>query len=203
MAVEDITKCITSGARKEVTKIEKEAQAEAKKTVDQYRSEAQKIAERIVKEAREEAVAEKKRALGLARLSSRDKLLAEKQAGLESVFSGALERLLSLPDNQYRKLIKKMLLEVVSSAGGEVIFSSRDKKRLGPSFVKEVNQALEKKGEKGCLKVALETREIKGGFIIRSGHIEGNNSLDIIIEAQREELEPQVLQMLFPSKRKG
>jgi V/A-type H+-transporting ATPase subunit E len=50
---------------------------------------------------------------------------------------------------------------------------------------------------KGNLRLAGETRDIQGGFIIRSGDIEINNSLEAIVKMRRDKLEAEVVKTLF------
>ena len=50
----------------------------------------------------------------------------------------------------------------------------------------------------GLLSLAEETRPIRGGFILVDGPVEVNCSFETLVHLQREKLEKQVAQVLFP-----
>ncbi len=79
----------------------------------------------------------------------------------------------------------------------EVIIVSGDKKRIDKELLAEVNKSLVKDGRKGNLTLASETRDIQGGFILRSGGIEINSSLSALVDSIREEMGIKVLQTLL------
>ena len=50
----------------------------------------------------------------------------------------------------------------------------------------------------GLLTLAQETRKIRGGFIMLDGDVEINCAFETLVRLQRETLEKQVAQVLFP-----
>ncbi|MDP3013707.1 MAG: V-type ATP synthase subunit E family protein, partial [Candidatus Subteraquimicrobiales bacterium] len=175
MPLEKITERILSDARKRASEIESAAQVRAKELLDETALEAEKSKTQFLTNAQKEAEEEKKRALALARLEARGLVLKAKQQAVEVAFAGALKKLLALPDEKYQELMKKMLLET-AEGNEEVIVSSKDRKQLNDEFLKQVNSELVKAGKIGKLTLSAETRNFQGGFILRSGGVEINNT---------------------------
>jgi len=196
MPLEKITERILEDGKLKAAEIRRNAEAKAEQIVAkaQERAEAEKV--RILLAGQRSAAEEKKKILTMAQLEARNEILAAKQRVIDQVFSSALQKLVSLPDKQYKELIKKMLLK--SCQGGEeIIISPSDKKRITPEFVKAVGAAL---GKKDGIRLSDENRDLKGGFILKAGRIEINNSFESLIDSLREELEPQVAEILFGGK---
>jgi len=191
MPIEKIIERIKSDAQEEASHIRDEAKAKADELLKSAGREAESIKSKILATAQAQAEEEKKRILSLARLESRNSILSQKQDAVASAFKGALDKLLSLPSQEYQKLLKKMIVNAVTKGEEEIILSPRDRKRITNNFVEEVNSILVKQGGKGNLKLAAEARDIKGGFILRWDKIEANNSFPALLETLREEIEPQ------------
>ncbi|MDI6822475.1 MAG: V-type ATP synthase subunit E [Actinomycetota bacterium] len=197
MPIEKIIERIKSDAEKDASYIRDEAKAKADEILESAGREAESIKSKILATAQAQAEEEKKRILSLARLESRNSILSQKQDAVGSAFKGALDKLLSLPSKEYQELLKKMIVNAATTGEEEIILSPRDRERITNNFVEEVNSILVKQGKKGNLKLAEETRDIRGGFILRSDKIEANNSFPALLETLREEIEPQVLKILF------
>jgi len=196
MAFEDILNRILDDAKKKAREVEDEAKAEAQRIVEDAKKKAESIKAKLLEEAKSRTQEEGKRMLSLARLEARNLVLAQKRAALDAAFEEALKRLTSLPDGEYGKLVEKMLLEAVVTGEEEVIVSPSDRERL-ETILDEVNADLRKKGRKGKLKLSQETRDLNGGFVLRSDGVEINNSFSAILDSLREELEPDLLKILL------
>lgn len=197
MPIEKITQRIFSDAKKEAAKLKKKAEEEANKILREALAEAEKKGAVLLEKAKIRAQEEKKRILALARLQSRDLVLTEKSQAVELAFQQALEKVLSLPDEEYLALMEKMLLEAVQTGEEEVIVSPKDKKRNDQDFLNAVNRKLVDRGKRGDLKLAAEARDLKGGFVLKAGGVETNSSLPVLIEALRDELEVEVVKVLL------
>jgi V/A-type H+-transporting ATPase subunit E len=68
---------------------------------------------------------------------------------------------------------------------------------LGPGFIAGINTQLKARGIKGELKLSDEARGISGGFILKKGDIEVNNTFEALIRMTRDELEAEVVKVLF------
>ena len=107
---------------------------------------------------------------------------------IEEAYNKALAKLERLGKKSYQDIIKKMLLKVAKSGSGEIIISKEDRKRITPSFIKNINEEL---------KISKEDREISGGFILKREKIEVNNSFESLFHSKREELELRLVKILF------
>ena len=175
--------------------------ADAAKKVDMMLSgterEAEKRREQILGRAQKEAEEQKRRILGIARLDARKQMLAAKQELIKEALQQALEALSNLEEQDYFAVLKKMLLASIKTGEEIVILSPRDKARIPKSFWKEIQEELAAAGRKNKLSISKETFETSGGFILRSGGVEINNSFDSLLEMYRDELEMEAAAILF------
>ncbi|NLY43770.1 MAG: hypothetical protein GX066_07350 [Clostridiaceae bacterium] len=197
-----------AGAEKIKDRILEEAHLQAQKNMEKAKREAYRIMEdarreaykrraEIIERAHREAAEKKKRMIAIAELEARKKRLQAKQEVVEEAFSKALNNIISLPENKYLSILEDLVVAAVTVGKEEVILSERDRKRLGNSLVKAINKKLKRKGLDNKVKLSQETRDISGGFILKSGEVEINNSFEAIIKMQRDILEADVVKVLF------
>ncbi len=184
-----------AGARAEEKK--KRAEEEARAIVEAAESEAERLAAKLRAEAEAEARVRREQVVTRARLEERKKLLAAKQEAMEAVFRGALKTASELPLERYRELFKGLLLASVAS-GDEVVFiSEHDFSRIDGSLLEEVNRELARRGKGAALTLSPEPRPIAGGCILKGEAYEVNATLELLARRVREELEPEVVRVLF------
>lgn len=199
---------MSEGAERIIQRILDDAnsKAEAIKAVaaEQYntaeneaRQKAARKQEQILEHARKEAEEQKRRILGVAQLEARKDLLSAKQELISESFQKSLDQLVNMDDRSYLTVIRSMLLSLVETGTERVICSAGDRNRISESFLKEVNEALVKKGKKGNLTLAKEPRDIWGGFILEAEGAEINCSFDSLLKMKRDDLEPEVAAVLF------
>ncbi|NLN06740.1 MAG: hypothetical protein GX167_03880 [Firmicutes bacterium] len=197
-----------SGAEKLTAKILGEAESFAEQVISgarqqaeailtQARQEADNRRKQLLEQAQKQAEERKRRARTIAELEARKALLAAKKEMIEETFARALERLQQLEPAEYRKVIASMLLAAAETGTEEIIVAAADRDRLTDSFLREGNRELAKRGKQGKLKFAAETRDIQGGFILRTRDAEINSSFPALLRMQREQLEPDVAAILF------
>jgi V/A-type H+-transporting ATPase subunit E len=189
MGIEDIKKRILEDAAKQ----KEEILAEARKKAEEIRKEGEKTAEKrkeaIILKAEQEATEERHTLLTMERLEARKLQLTEKQKVIEKVFEKALDMLSNHP--HYSEIMEALLLEV-AKGGEELILNPRDSKNLGDGFLKKINDSLPKQ-----LVLSKETRDMAGGFILRTREVEINESFEEIVRALRDEMETEVARTLF------
>lgn len=224
------------GIEKITAKIAQDAQAEIEKLIAEAEEKVQSIQAAAQAQAQEEAgdIVEKGRAAAserLERLSSaaqmeRRKLeLASKQEVLGEAFDLALNKLCTLPEKEYIELLTKLALEASTSGKEQLIFSQKDRARVGKQVVMAANEALLKerapslppevtKSRVGSLMDKLvhnttaivtgagltlseQTRDIKGGFVMVDGDVEINCAFETLVRLQREQVEKKVADVLF------
>jgi V/A-type H+-transporting ATPase subunit E len=172
------------------------ARAEAEGIVLDAREEAGALAAAAAQKAEREAAAHERRVISTAELEGRKELLAVKRRLIDDLFDEARDLLCRKSGAEYEAL----LLDMISASAfgdAEIILSERDRDRLPEGFQNSVNTVLGAVGKPYRLTLSDETRPIGGGFILRSGQIEINNSFESIIRNKRDSLESLAVKMLF------
>jgi len=194
---EKIIARILEDARLKASNNIKEAEKQASDIINAAKEEAEKKRTVIIENALKNADEMEKRAISVAELEARKIKLKAKQEIITSVFEKAITALNSLPAETYAKILCNMIISSVAKGNEEVVLSIRDKERLGKEFIDDINRKLAEKGLKGDLRLSEQTANINGGFILKSGEIEINNSFDTLIRIKRNELEPEIIKILF------
>lgn len=175
----------------------------------------------------ERAAAERLERLKSAAQMERRKLeLAARQEVLSEAFDQALERLCTLPDEEYIELLAALAVKAARTGREKVIFSQKDRNRVGKAVVTRANDALARKvaprlpgdltdtkagaildkvvtgasailAGTGMLTLAEETRPIKGGIILSDGDVETNCTFETLVRLQRENISGEVAKVLF------
>lgn len=129
----------------------------------------------------------------LAQMESRKSLLAVKQEMVSAAFDRAKEMILSMPEEDYLALLTKLAVKAAGGESGEIILNASDRAKYGDSVVSAANAM--PGGEK--LVLSAETGEFSGGLIVRSGQIETNNTVELLIELCRGDMSSEVAKALF------
>lgn len=195
MEAKEVVEKILSDARAEAEKIKKQAegkeaaeQAKLGKQLDKYKKQTEALAQKAGKD-------KKLHLLAAARMDIAKEYLAEKRKMLDEVFAQARERLQNLPDDDYRRLMTKLMLGAVETGDEEVVIDNNEA-RIDQAFIEQVNRELGP-GQKGNLRLAKERQNLGGGFILRRGKIKNNVSLEVLLAQARKELEIELAKELF------
>ena len=215
--IEKITARIRADADAELAQLREQTEAQILEIQTQSKTQADQ--ERTAILARGRRAAEE-------RLERRKLELAAKQEVLSEAFEQALEKLCALPEEEYIQLLTGMVLQAVSTGREQLVFSPRDRSRIGKQVVVAANEALVKEVAPelpdsladsrvgallgkvvnsaaaqitgtGLLSLSEETRPIRGGFILVDGPVEVNCSFETLFRLQREKLEKQAAEILF------
>jgi len=195
MEAEQVVEKILADAKAEAEKIKKqaeEAQAAEQAKLDEQLSEYKKQTDTIAQKAGKD---KKAHLLAAARMDIAKEYLAEKRKILDEVFVQAREQLQNLPDDDYRKLMTKLMLGAVETGDEEVIIGNEEK-RIDQKFIKSINQQLSP-GRKGNLKLSEEKANLTRGFILKRGKIKNNVSIEVLLAQARKELEIESAKELF------
>lgn len=195
--VEKLKERILEEARLQAQNNIKRAEEQASEIYKAAREEADIKSRAIIEKAQNDALERKKRIMSYAALEARKQRLKAKQEMVDEAFEKALDRLKSLSQKEYMGILADMIVKSVGDGGQEVILSQKDREAMGASLVETVNKKLEEKGVPGRVRLSDETRELGGGFILKAGNVEMNNSFEAVIRMQRERLEAEVVQVLF------
>ncbi len=193
-------------AEQVIDKILSDANAQAKKTADQAKEKLDseqanhdaglaEYKEQTVAIAKEAAQDEKSHILAGGRMEIAKEYLAEKRKILDQVFDNARGQIQNLPDEEYRKLMTRLMLEAVETGDEEVVVD-KNETRIDLEFMKEVNRKLGP-GFQGNLRLAGENQDIKGGFILKRGKIKTNVSIDVLLDQAGKDLEIKLAAEIF------
>ncbi len=225
--IEKITARIQSDAAAELQQLRQQTDEQVKAIETQAQLQAEKEQDEILARGRKAADERLERLKSAAQMERRKLELAAKQEVVSEAFEKTLEKLCNLPDEDYIKLLTALILKAVSTGREQVIFSQRDRNRIGKQVVVAANEALVKdvvpelpealSNSKvgsflgkvvnstaaqitgtGLLSLSEETRPIQGGFILVDGPVETNCSFETLIRLKREGLEKETAQLLFP-----
>ncbi len=197
MSLEKIIERIDKEVKNNVKHILDEARKKEREILNLARREAEERYEQRIKNGEAKAQAVKDNILAQARLEQKKELLKTKQEQINKIYQKVFNDLLMSPTGIYQNFIKKMILEIMEQGESEIFISSRDEKRITPSFIDQVNKELKKGKQKGKIKLSPERVDISGGFILRQGKVELDNSFDTWIKLIREETEEQVISRLL------
>lgn len=196
------------GAEKLIEKILAEANSQAGTVLAEAKTRAAEISAKGEKEAeaKKKSLLESaknqgeeriRRAHTIAELDARKSILAAKEQMIEDTFKQAVERLLKVDKKEYEDIILPMLIVAAETGAEEIIVAATDRERYTPELLAKANKALEAQGKQGKLTLSAQTREGKGGFVLRAGDVEINSTFDAILRMQRDKLEPDVAEILF------
>ncbi len=226
-----------NGLDKIIERIDHDAQAEIDAVIARarddaaairadYQTQAETLTQTILDRGRQEAGERERRLESLASLEGRKRILAAKQEMLEKAFDLALEKLLSLPQESYVELLSDLCAQAALTGREEVIFSEKDRDKLGKKVVARANEKLAQAvapklpdevtsstagailnkvvtagsallAGTGMLTVAQETRPIQGGVILVGDGVEVNCAFDTLVRLARPQLEREVAAILF------
>jgi len=193
MAIEAIIKKILDGARAEADAIRAKASDQARGIEAEALAKAGREAAGIAGKAADRARQEGERLRTAAAIDSKKQILAEKQKAISAVLAAALEELGGMGRDGYQGIIGNMLSQ---AEGDEEVILPPHEKRIDAKFIKKVNRA-RFRGKPG-LRLSSERREIPGGgFILRKGRVEKNNSFAVVLDSLRPAIEKQLAEILF------
>ncbi|MBI5789058.1 MAG: hypothetical protein HZA78_09415 [Candidatus Schekmanbacteria bacterium] len=197
MALDAIISKIESESRSEYEAILKTAQDQAEKILMIARIDAEDLRQKTLSKGNLEAKQLARRLFQVAELNARKELLQVKQNLLDEIFQASLNKLTGLPADKYRQLIRDMLAAQNLAGDEQVIVADADKSYLGNGFVDGVNNQIRQKGGRSQLQLVYDQKLARGGFILRRGMVEINNTFNSLLRAQRDELELLVAQELL------
>ena len=223
--IEKITARIAQDAQAEISRLTAETEEKVQAVLTNAAAQAQQEANEIVEKGRMAASERLERLSSAAQMERRKLELSAKQEVLGEAFDLALSKLCALPEKDYIDLLTKLALEASSSGKERLIFSQKDRARVGKQVVMAANETLVKerapslpeevtKSKVGAfvdklvhnttaivtgagLTLSEQTRDIKGGFVMVDGDVEINCAFETLVRLQREQMEKKVADVLF------
>ena len=225
--LDKITRKILDDAEVEVARIRAESEAEADTLQRQIQTQMETEREEILARGRRQATERLARLDSAARMEGKKLNLSARQDLISEAFTLAVKTLCTLPEADYITLLTRLALEASSTGHEELVFSTVDRNRVGKQVVMAANEALAKKiipelpsslkqskagslieklvntatihfSGVSSLTLSQETRDMDGGFILIDGNVEVNCAFETLVRLERERLEREVANILFP-----
>lgn len=199
--IEKITQRIDQDAQTEIDQILGDARHQAAEILARYEAQAQKEAEELQARGEKNAAEREERLASVAQMEAKKLMLATKQEMLDKAFALALEQLASLPEDEYIALLAALAAKAAATGREQLIFSPKDRERVGEQVVAAANEKLSQDGATemlaGQLTLSEETRPMRGGFILSDGEVEVNCAFETLVRLQRSEVSGEVAKALF------
>ena len=190
------------GTEKIIAHIEADAQAQADAVLGEARQRCEAIKARFddkaarlysdrIREGVKACQDQEDSALRISRMEARKSVLSVKQEMVEKSFDLAVQQIVALPDEKYTAFLANLVKKAGPAGDEEIILNAADRARVGEALLKAVN------ADSAKMKLSDETRDIKGGLILRRGSIETNCSVELLVELCRGELSAKLADVLF------
>ncbi|MDD4376990.1 MAG: V-type ATP synthase subunit E [Eubacteriales bacterium] len=192
MSIEKITSKIISDAKELADAKIKEANNKS----DAIIKEATRKAEKISKESSEKGLLEKEKIISrkksVAEIDGRKLVLEEKQILISQCFEKAVDKIVTMERDQYVDFLAKVAIKTGEKTG-ELILNKDQSETIGNDLVAKIKELM----PESKIVLAKETRDIKGGFLLRNGSVYINGTIEALVEDAKEELIGDVAKKLF------
>lgn len=168
--LQPITDKIAEDAAKSAAEIVEKARARAAEMRAAFEAEKKAAAAAEEKKLKKEITAMYEREEAADRQLIRSAALSAKADAVAAAISAAKQKIVSLPDAEYKKVLSGLYESVKPENGGKIFLSAADKKRLAGSL-SEIFRGAE---------IADEDAECGGGFVLSCGKIEFDCTLESI-----------------------
>jgi V/A-type H+-transporting ATPase subunit E len=200
MSFDDILKKIKEDAEEEASRMMLEAKVRAGGIIEEAEKEASEKSRKDLLRAEAETEEERRRIMALERLEARRSLLMAKQEAVDEVYAKVLVSLHNLSDDEYLGFVRRSVMETVETGEETLLISPNDRERITPEFLGQLNSELEKRGLPGSLKMEVVDSDLDGGVMLRGEGTEVNLTFAQILESIKEEVEPDIIAILFPEE---
>jgi len=172
-------------AKDKVASILADAEVQREKQISIIQKDAEQKSSRI----REQIVTQ-------AELEAAKEILKKKQELVAQVFESLKQHIMELPQEQYCDFWREYLLNAVET-GDEAVVAGRKEKYLDANFIAGCNEELKHGSLPGKLKLNDNPGNFDYGFVLHSGSIEVNCTLEALMRSWRDEFGDEVARELF------
>jgi len=192
MGIDEIINKIRKDAIKYGDNLLYETIEEAEGIIAEAEHEAAGIKKRVTEDAYTRASELVQGRQSAAELEARKMRLEVKQKAVTYLINAAVDELADMKQEDYISL----LVDEVKKTGiktGEILLNEKDRETIGKKLIGDVNKSV-KDSE---LRLSDQTIDSKGGFVLRTGSIEINSSLETMVDSIKESVVPQLVKMVF------
>jgi len=175
-------------------KVEKETSAKIKEIKEEANKEAREIEKKGEIRAGEEEKIEKERILSRVRMELSNRKLEKKNEIVEELKKKVSEGMKNLKWNDYKELVKDLILQASQDGDEEIIPGSlyEDKVR---NLIEELN-----KEKKYDFKISKEKADFEVGLILSKGQRKVTATLPVLLEEAFEKMQEKIVENLFGSE---
>lgn len=195
--IDRITERIGADAGQQAKAVLAEAEAKCAEIRRENETKAHERYLELIRSGTKECGSLLSRSKSAAEMDSKKSILAMKQEFVAAAFDMAKQCLADMPEDSYLAFLTKLASEAAVTGNEELILSAGDRERLGSEVLSRANAAVAAKGLSPALALSDETREMRGGVILRRDGVEINCSIDALVEMQRESVTAAVAATLF------
>lgn len=158
--IEKITAKIAADTQAEIDALTAQAQAEADGITADFRAQAGALKAELHARGVKDAEQREERMTSVAQLEGRKVSLAAKQAMLDRAFDRALEKLCALEGEACVELLAQLMVNASRSGREQVVFSQKDRARVGKAAVTRANELLAKRVAPELPKVSTDSAAV-------------------------------------------
>lgn len=195
MALKDIIGRIESDTESETGKILAEAQREAETLLEIARSQAASASRESIEKATREAEAQAGAIVAAARLRARDAMIAEKRVYLDRVLREAVERVETLPDDEYAAILARETIGILRGGDECVEIGRHDADRIK----EDISSAIRDAGFNVSIDVVVDGAE--KGIVVQGERTHAEISVATLAQERQATLEAIAVDYLFGEKK--
>lgn len=187
----------------ELEKIKAETDEKLKIIHDATEKEVAKIKQHIEESSRSQNENAAKRELGRSRLQAKMSFLAEKEAGITTVFEEGKKKIAALvQSSEYGTILANLILSAGITLGGGNLNLTLAKADTSKVNVSDLAQKISSKTGTQT-SISIDSTELKsrfGGVIVKKSDLWVDNTFEAIIERRTESIRAEIAKLLFPEQ---
>ena len=196
MSGDKIIQKIEEEAKQDAAAIGAAAQEKARKEKEQILAKAQEQVREIQAKSQVDAKEAAGRLQLIAELQSRKENLASKRK-VQEAFDRAAEQLEALPQEQWEKLIGRIVLGSDLIGHEKLVVPAKDRPRYEQGLLAQLNKELKDQGREGSLTLSDRTAGFTDGVLIEGETCDYDGSFATLLEDVRTGEEYRVAELLF------
>ncbi|MBE6688556.1 MAG: hypothetical protein E7588_04665 [Ruminococcaceae bacterium] len=195
--IKNITDRIISDAKAYADEVINSAKAQAEEILDEYKKKSDKLVTSEHLKAQHTAADMVSRTESAQKMLERNALLNAKCEIIDEVFERALKELTQLSAEKYTVLLTSIFEKADISESCVICMNQKDLGTVGNSFLEKAKEIMLGKYADSSVILSDVPAKISGGFIVKSGNIEYNCSLENCLADFRKSHENDILKLLF------
>jgi len=192
MSIDAITAKIISDATEYADGLINDANIEADNIIAAAMREAEMIDKKYVAKGVKDTSSIINKINAAAELEARKIRLAVKQQELTATLEAAMDEIADMDPKAYIAFLANRISET-GIKEGELLLNAKDRKSIGIKLIKAAIES--QKG--GKLILSAGTIDAKGGFVIKSGNIEIDSTLETIVNTLKDKIALKIVTALF------